>query len=124
MNWFSIDMPEASLTDGGYHRFCRAFQKAFIRAGAPPCLALFARRPMNTTVRRLYLSPESEHYVADLLRDHDARRCPPPDPVGVTLVYGVPDARNSLLAIDKEEAPLRRPTILPLVHAPPLASSG
>ena len=100
MVWYVIDMPEASLTDGVYHRFCRKFQRAFIDAGAPPDLALFAERNTSSEERRLYLSPESESFVPDMMREYDAASCRAPDPDRVTLVYGVPGAQMLLTQPD------------------------
>ncbi len=95
MTWFLIDMPAASLTDGGYHRLCRSFQKAFIDAGAPADLALFATREASEK-RHLYLSPCSGLYMADLIHEYDGRPCDRPDAALVTLVYGVPGAVSLL----------------------------
>lgn len=91
MDWFSIDMPPGSLENGVYHRLCRAFQHAFISAGAPTDLALFAVRHREAC-RRLYLTPSSVRYVPELIRHHDGHRCAVPEASAVTLVYGVPGA--------------------------------
>lgn len=95
MDWYSIDMPQGSMASGSYHRACRAFQRAFIDAGAPSDLALFARRP-SEAVPRLYLTPSSARYVPDLIRRYSGCRCTVPDAGSVTLVYGVPGARALL----------------------------
>lgn len=100
MAWYSIDMPEDSVTDGGYHRFCRHFQKAFISAGAPPELALFACRNGTSSGRRLYLTPSSPGYVPDLVQSYGAEPCEMPEPGAVTLVYGVPGAKTLLTTSD------------------------
>lgn len=148
MAWYSIDMPEESVTDGGYHRFCRQFQKAFIGAGAPPELALFALRNASREGRRLYLSPNSHVYISDLIQCYGAQPCDVPDAGSVTLVYGVPGAKT-LLSTTKDEslmvskhrsttgdshmptpnlepAPKKResPTIYPLTRTRQAASSG
>ena len=101
MAWYSIEMPEESITDGGYHRFCRQFQKAFIGAGAPPDLALFARRNGTSTGRRLYLTPCSSGYVPELVNDYGAEPCDVPEEDTVTLVYGVPGAKTLLTVKDE-----------------------
>lgn len=108
MDWFSIDMPQGSLTDGAYHRLCRAFQRAFIDAGAPSDLALFAARS-GEAKRRLYLTPSSVRYVPDLIRRHDGHRCAAPEAPAVTLVYGVPGA-VSLLPRDAQAQEEQRPS--------------
>lgn len=100
MAWYSIDMPEESVTDGGYHRFCRQFQKAFIGAGAPPEMALFARRDRSNSGRRLYLTPSSSEYVPDLVRYYGAEPCGVPESSTVTLVYGVPSSKTLLSTSD------------------------
>lgn len=100
MAWYSIDMPEDSVTDGGYHRFCRQFQKAFISAGAPAELALFACRNGTPSGRRLYLTPSSPGYVPDLVQAYGAEPCDVPEPGTVTLVYGVPGAKTLLSESD------------------------
>lgn len=103
MAWYSIDMPEQSVTDGGYHKLCREFQKAFIGAGAPPEMALFACRQVRAHGRRLYLSPSSPVYVPDLIQCYGAEPCSVPEPESVTLVYGVPGAKKLLSAIDETD---------------------
>lgn len=100
MAWYSIDMPEESVTDGGYHRFCRQFQRAFIGAGAPPEMALFACRNVTAHGRRLYLTPSSTGYVPDLVRSYGAEPCAVPESGAVTLVYGVPGAKTLLSSPD------------------------
>ncbi len=100
MAWYSIDMPEESVTDGGYHRFCRQFQKAFIGAGAPPELALFACRDKSLVGRRLYLTPSSSDYVPDLVQYYGAEPCAVPECGDVTLVYGVPSSKTLLSTPD------------------------
>ena len=129
MAWYVIDMPETSLTDGVYHRFCRKFQRAFIDAGAPPELALFAERNTITEQRRLYLSPLSESYVGDIMREYDAATCRAPSPESVTLVYGVPGAQTLLNQPEpiQQEMPARRkemPTIYPFTRGRAVASGG
>lgn len=133
MQWFLIDMPQTSLADGDYHRLCRQFQKAFIDAGAPADLALFARRSSGadpreaTSSRRLYLSPQSGTYVPDLIRHYHGRTCGIPEPSSVTLIYGVPGARSLLNGIrSTREQPAQRAEtpIYPLNHTPEAASTG
>ena len=103
MAWYSIEMPEESITDGGYHRFCRQFQKAFIGAGAPADLALFAHRNGSSTGRRLYLTPCSSGYVPELVNAYGAEPCEVPKEDTVTLVYGVPGAKTLLTVQDEVE---------------------
>lgn len=100
MAWYSIDMPEESVTDGGYHRFCRQFQKAFIGAGAPPEMALFACRDRSISGRRLYLTPSSQDFVPDLVQYYGAEPCGVPESSTVTLVYGVPSSKTLLSSAD------------------------
>ena len=124
MAWYSIDMPEESVTDGGYHRFCRQFQKAFIGAGAPPEMALFACRDRSISGRRLYLTPSSQEYVPDLVQYYGAEPCTVPESSTVTLVYGVPGSKTLLsladdTSIKTETAPVERrstPATLPSVQ--------
>lgn len=124
MDWFSIDMPQRSMTDGAYHRLCRAFQRAFIDAGAPVDLALFALRP-GKTVRRLYLTPSSARYMPELIRRHNGCRCAAPDATAVTLVYGVPGAQALLEAEGSmATAPSREPSIYPIGRRSRATSTG
>ena len=131
MKWFLIDMPQTSLTDGDYHRLCRQFQKAFIDAGAPAELALFAQRTSESrptaSSRRLFLSPQSSHYVPDLIRDYKGRLCVGPEASSVTLIYGVPGARSLLNNVrsGRDNPGLRSETpIYPLTHTQEAASAG
>lgn len=126
MTWYLIDMPPASLTDGAYHRLCRRFQKAFIDAGAPVDLALFARRD-SAPARRLYLSPCSGSYVPDLIRHYDGRPCSIPQASSVTLIYGVPGARALLNGVspDRDDSFRRSEApIYPLTRSQEAASAG
>lgn len=104
MQWYSIDMPRDSLTNGGYHRLCRRFQRAFIDAGAPADLALFAMRGSDNE-RRIYLSPVSVTYVPDLIRTYGASPCEVPAASTVTLVYGAPGAQKLLESPDQPAEP-------------------
>ena len=125
MAWYSIEMPEASVMNGAYHRLCREFQKAFIGAGAPPELALFARRESSAKRRRLYLSPNAGDYVPHLMEDYGAEPCSVPDAATVTLVYGVPGAKSLLtpetLSLSK---PRDTPAIYPLTRVRHAVSGG
>lgn len=126
MTWYLIEMPPASLTDGEYHRLCREFQKAFIDAGAPVDLALFARRESVPT-RSLYLSPPSGSYVPELIRHYGGRPCGIPDASTVTLVYGVPGARGLLSDPNAHAKSSSRPaeaSIYPLTPSSEAASAG
>lgn len=126
MAWYSIDMPETSVSDGVYHRFCREFQRAFIGAGAPPDLALFACRKKRPERRRLYLSPCAVSYLPELMQIYGAQPCGVPDGEAVTLVYGVPSARTLLSRPDGGRVSNQREvsTIYPITHARQVASGG
>lgn len=99
MDWYSIDMPPGSLANGAYHKLCRTFQRAFIDAGAPNDLALFALRS-GEELRRLFLTPSSPRYVPELIRRYGGYPCTPPAASAVTLVYGVPGAMALLARVD------------------------
>jgi hypothetical protein len=126
MAWYSIDMPEVSVINGAYHRLCREFQKAFIGAGAPPELALFACRKSSAERRRLYLSPNAGDYVPHLMEDYGAEPCSVPDAGTVTLVYGVPGAKSLLTVPETLSLSKQRdtPAIYPLTRVRHAASSG
>ncbi len=126
MEWFFIDMPSSSLKDGAYHRFCRAFQRAFINAGAPADLALFAVKNGEAR-RRLYLTPSSIRYVPELIRLYDGHRCVVPDASTVTLVYGVPRAASLLSPRDEQpehDERSKRSSMYQIVRGRRAASTG
>ena len=129
MAWYVIDIPEESMWDGDYHRFCREFQRAFIDSGAPPDLALFAQRDPSSHGRRLYLSPHSHGIIPDLMQTYEARPCISPDASTVTLVYGVPGAQALLSQPDHAaaDAPAKRKetsTIYPISRGRSVATGG
>jgi len=126
MVWYSVDMPEASVTDGVYHRFCREFQKAFIGADAPQTLALFACRKSRAEKRRLYLSPDAGEYVPHLMQNYDAKPCSVPEESSVILVYGAPNAKSLLSPSETVAVPKWRdaPAIYPISNARQAASGG
>lgn len=96
MVWTRIDITEACILGGTYHRLCRHFQKAFIAAGAPEDMALFAQTFCAGETRTLYLTPASHAHLTDVV--FDGKPCAPPPAHEVTLVFGVPDAKQQLLA--------------------------
>lgn len=119
MAWTRIDITEASLLGGTYHRLCRRFQQAFIAAGAPADMALFAQTfPVGET-RTLFLTPASRAHLGDLHAQGEP--CAAPSAQDVTLVFGVPDAEQHLLgplSLDADSAAgaLRLPDV-PLPEA-------
>jgi|GEM_PF-540803 len=104
MSWYCVDITEDSELGGDYHRLCRKFQQAFIAAGAPPDMALFAQITSQDSVRKVYFSPGSLRYVKPLIDAHQGKACVGPDRTTVTLVFGVPDAGWSLLSEAETEA--------------------
>lgn len=98
MTWFCIDITEACVSGGAYHRLCRRFQQAFIAAGAPAEMALFAQTLLRDGVRKVYLSPGSAPYVKSLIDAYEGTPCDCPGGDGLTLVFGVPDATSRLLS--------------------------
>lgn len=97
MTWYSIEITESCILGGAYHRLCRAFQHAFIAAGAPPEMALLAQRIGLDDTRRVFISPASVSYLGNLIDEYDGEPCACPASEDVTLVYGVPGAKASLL---------------------------
>lgn len=96
MAWTRIEITEAALLGGTYHRICRRFQHAFIAAGAPDGMALFAQTFSIGDTRTLYLTPASREHLGDL--HAQGQPCPAPAAQDVTLVFGVPGAERTLLA--------------------------
>lgn len=97
MMWFSVDITGECVQDGDYHRLCRQFQQAFIAAGAPPEMALFAQMTLHNDVRRIYFSPGSVQYVKSLIDAFGGKPCDGPGNDNVALMFGVPDAGWTLL---------------------------
>jgi hypothetical protein len=113
MSWYAIEISEACILGGAYHRLCRAFQHAFIAAGAPPEMALLARRVGLGEARRVYISPASVPYLGTLLDEYRGDPCDCPEFDEVTLVYGVPGAKARLLVEARETASEPRPEAVP-----------
>ena len=97
MSWYAIEITESCILGGAYHRFCRAFQHAFIKAGAPPEMALLARRLGLDETRRVYVSPASVPFLGSLIEEYAGAPCACPRHDEVTLVYGVPGVKARLL---------------------------
>lgn len=95
-SWFKVTITESCILGGLFHRLCREYQRAFIAAGAPADMALFAQTYVLGDSREIYFSPGSMPYVAELVNIHGGRPCAEPDLSQVTMVYGVPGADVSL----------------------------
>ena len=95
-NWFCVEMEPAARAS--FLRLCRQFQRAFMRAGAPDNMALFARTTESGEAYELYFSPECESYVDHLIEDHDGVPCRPPQSEAMTLLFGIPDAKSQLMS--------------------------
>lgn len=96
-SWFKVTVTESCVLGGLFHRLCREFQRAFIAAGAPVEMALFAQTYVLGDSRDIYFSPGSLPYVAELIRLHGGVSCSEPELGQVTMVYGVPGADAQLL---------------------------
>ena len=97
MDWYSVAITEACARNGEYHRLCRRFQQAFIAAGAPSEMAMFAQTAVRDSVRKVYFSPGSLPYVQGLVEQYRGACCESPMASEVTLVFGVPGAEDRLL---------------------------
>ncbi|HET6567558.1 MAG TPA: hypothetical protein VFG50_06300 [Rhodothermales bacterium] len=97
MMWYSVDITGKLVQDGDYHRLCRQFQQAFIAAGAPPEMALFAQMTFQDNVRKVYFSPGSVPYVRSLIESYHGDPCDCPESDNITLMFGVPNAGWALL---------------------------
>ena len=95
--WYCVEITEACVLGGTYHRLCRQFQQAFIACEAPADMALFAQTfPVDDT-RYVYFSPGCVGQIRSLIESYEGRPCKPPSREEVTLVFGVPDAKERLL---------------------------
>ncbi len=88
--WIRVTLNDRRVLGGSFHRLCRGFQQAFIAAGAPRGMAMFAI--VDGDQRSVYFSPESLHHVQDLVDDHDGEPCDAPDTRDLTMIFGVPGA--------------------------------
>jgi hypothetical protein len=104
MTWFKTTITESCILGGAFHRLCREFQRAFISAGAPADMALFAQTMVLGDSREIYFSPGSVPYVAELVRLFDARPCSSPNIQDLTMVYGVPGSSFTPDLISNEAA--------------------
>ena len=96
--WYRVVLDEPYLLAGTYHRLCRQFQRAYIAAGAPSDMALFASKDARADTRPVFFSPSSRDHASALLDHYHAEPCVAPSPEGVTLLYGAADAVPLLLA--------------------------
>lgn len=112
--WYSIDINEACVLGGEYHRLCRQFQQAFIAAGAPADMALFAETNVLNDSRRIFLSPGSLQHMSNVIEQFEGYPCDSPEVSNVTLVFGVPSAK-SLLVSNPDPVALKAPS--PVVTA-------
>lgn len=98
MSWYCVEITEACVLGGDYHRLCRQFQRAFIQAGAPADMALFAQTAPEGDTRKVYFSPASIGFVRPEIESYGGFPCECPEERMVTLVFGVLDAKARLLA--------------------------
>lgn len=115
-SWFKVSITESCVLGGHFHRLCRQFQRAFIAAGAPRDMALFADTYVLNDTRDVYFSPGCMRHVTDLLNVHNALPCRRPEGGQVTMVYGVPGADRDLLP-GSESNPSNETAISPLALA-------
>jgi hypothetical protein len=110
MTWFKATITESCILGGAFHRLCREFQRAFISAGAPADMALFAQTFVLGDSREIFFSPGSIPYVAELVRLFDGRPCAAPDVNDLTMVYGVPGSTfpAELIAAQESTSPATR----------------
>lgn len=92
--WYVIEIEEAWLLGGTFHRLCRQFQHAYMAAGSPSDMALFAGHDVSNDGRRVFLTPASATHVTDLIESYQACPCEAPSPDHLTLLYGPSDAKN------------------------------
>src|SRR5690625_6721764 len=88
--WIGVPLNDGRVLDGPSPRLSRGFQQAFLAAGAPRGMAMFAI--VDGDQRSVYFSPESLHHVQDLVDDHDGEPCDAPDTRDLTMIFGVPGA--------------------------------
>ncbi len=110
MPWFKLHIAEGA--GRSFQSLCRAFQRAFISAGAPADMALFTGSASRDGTREVYLSSGSHPYVEDLIRHHRGHTCTAPDPETVTMVYGVPGAESRLFSDQYHHHSTRQSTLV------------
>ena len=98
MTWHCVEIEESYVLGGTFHQLCRDFQRAFMKAGGPADMALFAQTEPEEDVRRIFFSPGSSAYVQDLIDKHQGFFCSRPEAQNVTLLFGIPDAFSFLFS--------------------------
>ena len=98
MAWHCVEISESYVLGGTFHQLCRDFQRAFMAAGGPAEMALFAQTEPEEDIRRVFFSPGSSAHVQDLIDKHQGFFCSRPDAQNVTLLFGIPDAFASLFS--------------------------
>lgn len=107
-SWSKVTITESCVLGGKFHSLCRDFQRAFIAAGAPEAMALYAQTYVLEDSRDIYFSPGSLPYVEELVRMHQGIPCTAPRPTDVTMVYGVPGADNTVFDGHSDKPVIRR----------------
>lgn len=107
-SWSKVTITESCVLGGTFHSLCRDFQRAFIAAGAPDSMALYAQTYVLEDSRDIYFSPGSYPYVEELIRLHNGTPCSAPRPTEVTMVYGVPDADGRIFPGYQDKPAVRR----------------
>lgn len=94
MTWYCVEIEESYLLGGRFHQLCRDFQRAFMAAGGPEEMALFAQTNPDEDMRRVFFSPGCVRYARDLMERHQGFFCARPEAQSITLLFGISEAFN------------------------------
>ena len=100
--WIRVTLNDRRVLGGSFHRLCRGFQQAFIAAGAPRGMAMFAI--VEGDQRSVYFSPESLRHVQELVEHHEGEPCDVPDSRDLTMIFGVPGADADIFGASEAPA--------------------
>ena len=96
MSWYEVILSREQLTEGISEKIQSDFETLFVKAGAPPEMALFCDS-FPVPQFSMYFSPVAVQHASDLIATYSGDACEKPDASEVTLLVGDKNSAWDLL---------------------------
>jgi hypothetical protein len=96
MPWYKISLTREQVQRQENTRLHDRFQMAFMNSSFLEGVALFGKSSEGVDSYTLYLSPESEKYCTEIIKDYSAVPCNKPNACDVITMIGHGDADKLL----------------------------
>jgi hypothetical protein len=95
--WHKIDLTTDEVASGAHLRMMEEFHREFMSRRSPPDAAMFCRGTPGTDYEVIF-SPQGAELVPEIIARRGGAACDPPARAAATLLVGLVDAANRLLA--------------------------